>query len=178
MAKRQFTLTEQAVQEFRQVEQTTSDPRELKRLQAVRLYGTGYPVDMIVEMIGCSWRALMDWCQSYQHQGISGLQSHWQGNNALKLSRQQRTDLKEKLHTYRPDQVLPPHMRVHQGQFWTVSDLRIVVQQWYGVVYRSDRSYHGLLHESRFSQQRTESQYRSRPDDRQIAEFEAELEKK
>jgi hypothetical protein len=34
------------------------------------------------------------------------------------------------------------------------------------------------LHESRFSQQQVENQYRSRQDGRVVADFEAELEKK
>jgi transposase len=106
------------------------------------------------------------------------LKSHWQGENALKLSREQRADLKQRLHAYRPDQVIAPDMRVSQGIFWTVSDLRIVVKTWYEVEYRTDDSYRTLLHESGLSYQRTEKVYRSRPDEQTVADFESELEKK
>ncbi len=109
---------------------------------------------------------------------MEGLKSHWQGDNARKLSREQRADLKARLVAYRPDQVLAAEVRIRQGQFWTVSDLKIVVQRWYGVSYRSATSYQTLLHECGLSQQQTESQYRSQPDAQTIADFEAALEKK
>lgn len=59
-----------------------------------------------------------------------------------------------------------------------VSDLRLVVQQWYQVSYRSEDSYLKLLHECGFSYQRAERVYRSRSTEQQIADFEAQLEKK
>jgi transposase len=64
------------------------------------------------------------------------------------------------------------------GQFWTVSDLEVAVQQWYGVSYRSPRSYVTLLHACGFTYQRAEKVYRSRASEHEIADFEAELEKK
>jgi transposase len=178
MAKRTFTLTEQEIKAFQRAENATQDVRELKRLQAVRMYGTGHPVETIQTLAGCSWRALMDWCQAYRARGLVGLKSHWQGENALKLTRAQRADLKARLDRYQPDQVLPPEVRISHGAFWTVSDLKIVVHHWYGVTYQSDTSYRTLLHECRFSQQQTEPLYRSRPNDQIVADFEAELEKK
>ena len=120
----------------------------------------------------------MDWCAAYRTSGVDGLKSKWQGANALKLSREQRSDLKKRLDAYRPDQVIEPELRISQGQFWTVSDLSIVVQRWYAVSYRCRDSYVALLHECRFSQQQTERVYRSQPDARVVADFEAWLEKK
>ena len=175
---RKFELSEEEQARLRYAEEKTKDARTVKRLQSVRLYGSGHEVAVITEVTGCSWRALMDWCRAYRRSGVEGLQSHWQGTNALKLSREQRADLKEKLHSYRPDQVLSSEVRISQGRFWTVSDLKIVVQNWYQVTYRSNTSYQNLLHESRFSQQQVQNQYRSRPDEQVIADFEAWLEKK
>jgi putative transposase len=178
MGKRQFELSEQEVKQLVRAEDTVGNVRELRRLQAVRLYGTGYVVEEVQKLTGCSWRSLMEWCQAYRREGIAGLASRWQGQNAAKLSREQRAELREKVNSYRPDQLLAPDVRISQGQFWTVSDLKWVIQQWYGVTYRSQSSYRILLHESRLSVQRTAKQYRSRPDERRIADFEAELEKK
>jgi transposase len=178
MAKRQFTLTAEEITEFKCTEDRLQDARELKRVQAVRLYGTGQSVAAIRELTGCSWRGLMDWCQAYRQSGLAGLKSKWQGDNALKLSREQRRELKVKLHTYRPDQLLSPQVRISQGAFWTISDLKIVVERWYGVRYQSDTSYRRLLHECGFSQQQSTSHYRSRPNHQAVADFEAELEKK
>ncbi len=178
MAKRQFILTEQDIFKLQRAEDGTQDVRELKRLQAIRLYGSGQAVETIQEVVGCSWRALMDWCRAYRIHGLAGVQSHWQGDNALKLRREQRADLKARLAQYRPDQMLIPEIRVSQGEFWTVSDLKTVIYQWYGVTYQSDTSYRTLLHECGLSQQKTEPQYRSRPNQQAVADFEAELEKK
>jgi transposase len=178
MATRKFILTKPESQELRQVEAQTKNVREMKRLQAVRMYGEGYPTKEIEDVVGCSWRALMEWCRSYRENGISGLMSKYDGQNAAKLTREQRANLKGRLRQYRPDQVIAADIRIEQGQFWTVSDLKIVVKQWYGVSYQSDNSYRNLLHQSGFSLRRPEGRYRSRPDDLTIADFEAELEKK
>ena len=163
---------------FRKAEQETRDAYELKRLQAVRLYGSGVERTTIQELVGCEERSIRKWAQRYGQSGLVGLKSHWQGENALKLSRQQRAELKKRLHEYGPEQVIAADMRVSQGQFWTVSDLQIVVEQWYGVSYTTLDSYRGLLHECGFSYQHTEKVYRSRPDEQTIANFEAGLEKK
>jgi transposase len=93
------------------------------------------------------------------------------------MTGQQRSDLAEKLRQYRPDQVMSAEIRVSHGQFWTISDLKVVVEEWYGVTYQSDTSYRNLLHASRFSLHKPESRYRHRPDDLTVADFEAEVEK-
>ncbi len=178
MAKRQFVLTQQEISELKRAEAQTRKVRELKRLQAVRMYGEGCATREVEEVTGSSWRALMDWARRYRAEGVSGLMSRYEGQNAAKLTRQQRTELSQKLRQYRPDQVIAPEMRMTQAQFWTVSDLRIVVEQWYGVTYHSQNSYRNLLHISQFSLQQPESRYRSRPDDLTVADFEAKLEKK
>jgi hypothetical protein len=53
MAKRKLELTEREIAAFQRAEQETRDERELKRLQAVRLYGTGEAVKTIQKVAGC-----------------------------------------------------------------------------------------------------------------------------
>ena len=178
MGKRQFELTKEEQQAFEQAERQTRDTYELRRLQAVRLYGSGIPTPKIRHILQCSDRRIREWAQKYRQEGLTGLRSHWQGENALKLSREQRADLKQRLHQYRPDQVIAPEVRINQGQFWTVSDLQIVIKAWYEVEYRTLDSYRTLLHECGLSYQHTEKVYRSRPVAQAIADFEAEVEKK
>ena len=96
----------------------------------------------------------------------------------MKLSRDQRANLQKRLQQNQPEQVIAPDKRSSRGPFWTVSDLQIVIKQWYNVTYRSLGSYRRLLHECGLSYQRAEQVYRSRPDAQTIADFEAELEKK
>lgn len=178
MAKRQFQLTDEERQAFEQAEQQTRDAYELRRLQAVRLYGSGVATAEINRVGQCTERRIREWTQKYQQTGFAGLKSQWQGENALKLSRQQRADLRQRVQQYRPDQVIAADVRISRGQFWTVSDLQIVVKAWYEVEYRTNDSYRTLLHECGLSYQHTEKVYRSRPNAQTVADFEAELEKK
>jgi transposase len=178
MAKRQFHLTDEEIRAFEQAEWRTRDAYELRRLQAVRLYGSGVPTDDIKRLVQCSDRRMREWAHKYSQDGLERLKSQWQGDNALKLSREQRADLKQRVHHYQPDQVIAPEVRISHGPFWTVSDLQIVVKLWYAVEYRTGGSYRRLLHECDLSYQHTEQVYRSRPDAQTVADFEAELEKK
>jgi len=178
MANRQFQLSEQELEQFEQAKAKTRDTHELKRLQAVRLYGSGTERGVIESLVGCDERSIRKWAQKYQQAGLEGLKSHWQGENALKLSREQRADLKQRIQQYRPDEVIAAEVRTSRGQFWTVSDLQIVVKAWYEVEYSTNDSYRRLLHECGLSYQRTEKVYRSRPEAQTVADFEAALEKK
>jgi transposase len=177
MAQRRFQLTEDEIRAFRQAEEQTRDVRELKRLQAVRLYGMGEAVDTIQKLVGCGPVSPAQWTMDYRRGGLEGLRSHWQGGNANKLTDEQRQDLFRKLEQYTPEQVIAPQVRSERGVFWTVSDLQIVVERWYGVTYRSPNSYRSLLHASGLSYQKVEKVYRSQPGAVQLADFETELEK-
>lgn len=178
MAKRQFEINDEEYEALEAAERATRNTYELKRMQAVRLYGSGTASESICEMVGCAERTIRAWAKRYQGGGIEGLRIVWNSDNALKLSRAERADLKEKVRQYRPDQVLSSEARMERGSFWTASDLRLAVEQWYAVSYASDDSYVNLLHECGLSYQRAERVYRSQPNAAVIADFEEHLEKK
>lgn len=178
MATSQSQLTEDESRAFRQAEACTRDVRELKRLQAVRLYGMGEAVPAIQKVVGCGPLSPRQWAIRYKRGGLDALQVRWARGNANKLTDEQQADLAEKLKHYTPDQVLEPDIRVARGSFWTVSDVRIGVERWYGVTYRSTRSYRTLLHRCGLSYQKAAKVYRSQPSAARVADFEAELEKK
>jgi transposase len=178
MAKRQFQLNAKEVEQLRQTEQQTRDGHELKRLQAVRLYGTGMSIGQIMDIHNCGESSIREWVQKYQQTGLSALRSTWSTQNASKLTGAQQTDWRTRLHEDRPDQLLPAAVRVSAGQFWTVSDLMVVVEQWYGVTYQDAGSYRNLFKRCGLSYHRAERVYKSRPSEADLAEFEAELEKK
>src|SRR5512136_304835 len=178
MAYRTCELSKEQQQELKAAEQQASKASDLKRLIAVRLYGEGYRTQEIEVIVGCSWRSLKRWCADYQANGLAGVLDQRVGGNRAKLSDEQRVEVTTRLNSYHPDQLLPPTVRIEQGAFWTVSDLRIALDVWYDVTYQSDTSYRRLLHECGFSQQQTERQYRSRPSEEVITEFQARLEKK
>jgi len=173
MAKRQIQLTEAENAQFRQAEAQTRDVHELKRLPAIRLYGSGVRLTAIMDVVGAGESPIRQWAMAYRAHGLDGLRSKWQGSNANKLTPEQRALLKARLHPYRP-----VDLHLSAGQYWTVSDLRVAVEGWFGVVYKDETSYQTLLHTSGFSYQRTAKVYRSQPSAADVAQFEADLEKK
>lgn len=173
MATREFILNEQATRELERAEQTTRDAAELRRVQAIRLYGTGISIKLITQVTQARERTVRRWVKQYQQAGLMGLRERRAGGNNRKLTREQREALRTKLEQYRP-----VDLQVSEGQYWTVSALQVVVEAWYGVVYKDRSRYHSLLHESGFSFQRTAKVYRSQPSAAAVAQFEAELEKK
>jgi transposase len=173
MGKRQLQLTEKENSQFREAEAQTRDVYELKRLQAIRLYGSGIGIAEIQEMVGAGESTIRQWAMAYRAAGLAGLRSKWHGKNANKLRDEEREQIKQRLHQYRP-----VDLHLSTREYWTVSDLRIAVEQWFGVIYRDETSYQILLHKSGFSYQRTTKIYRSRPGEVALANFEAELEKK
>jgi len=178
MNNREFKLSEAEQQAIQQREGETTDVRELRRLQAVRLYGSGQTMSAVVNVVGSSSRTIQRWVQNYQERAIAGLKPNWQGANAKKLSDGQRAEIVQRLQGYQPDQLLSSEVRTSHGQFWTVSDVQVAVKQWYGVTYRTDDSYRALLYEAEFSYQRAEGIYRSKPSQDEVAQFEQTLEKK
>ncbi|HVO69814.1 MAG TPA: helix-turn-helix domain-containing protein [Aggregatilineaceae bacterium] len=178
MAKRAFPLTELQRNELIRAYDQAIAVDVQRRVQAVRLYGDGRSAQEIRESVGCSERSLRRWCTWYEQGGLERLEDQRAGGNNAKLTAEQRATVIERVKTYRPDQLLPADVRISRGEFWTVSDLQIGLQQWYGVTWRSATSYRALLHESRLSIPQVENTYRSRPDDLAVAEFEARLEKK
>jgi transposase len=178
MNNRKFNLNEAEQQALQQRESATGDVRELKRLQAVRLYGSGEAMSAVVKVVGSSSRTIQRWVQAYQEQGIGGVKPRWQGANAKKLSDAQRMEVVQRIQQYPPDQLLSAELRVREGQFWTVSDVQVAVKAWYGVAYRAHDSYRALLYEAQFSYQRAQGVYRSKPGQAEVAAFEEVLEKK
>jgi transposase len=173
MAKRQLQLTKHEIGQLAAAEQSTSDPHARSRYQAMRLYGQGWGMQSIQEITQAGESTIRQWAMRYRAEGIEGLRSKWQGKNASKLTDEQRQQLRERLQEYRP-----VDYQLSGGVYWTVSDLRMAVQQWFGVVYADESSYQTLFHQSGFSYQRTTKVYRSRPSEAALAVFEAELEKK
>jgi transposase len=108
---------------------------------------------------------------------VAGLVDKRVGGNRAKLTPAQLEDLRIRLYIYTPAHLFGPTAATPDGQFWTVEDLQRAVQQWWGVTYRSRSSYHRLLAFCGFSCQRPGRVYKSRSEV-QVAEFEAQLEKK
>jgi transposase len=173
MRTRALRLTETEVAALKQAEQQTQRPNELRWMQAVRLFGSGMAVKQVVEVTGLSERTIQRQAARFREAGVEGLRERHVGGNRALLTNEQRTEIAEKLRQYRP-----VDLHISQHEYWTVSDLAVVVEQWYGVVYKALDGYYDLLRVSGFSLQRRAKVYRHQPSAAALAEFEAGLEKK
>jgi transposase len=176
MAKRQFRLTDDQVQELIAAYDACRDGPTRTRYQAVRLYGTGYRTQEIIDITGCSYSSLMVWCRVYREHGVDALVDKRVGGNRAKLTAEEVEDLNRRLRLYTPGDLFGPTAATSDGQFWTVPDLKQAVQQWYGVSYQSNSSLYRLFDHCGFSYQRPTKAYKSRSATK-IAEFEEQLEK-
>ena len=176
MARRQFQLNQTQVKDLVQAYLGCKDGPTRIRYQAVRLYGTGYPLREVLDITGCSRLTLMDWCRKYGAGGVSALIDHRVGGNRAKLSPEQIAQLKARLHCYTPADLFGATADTANGQFWTIPDLGRAIERWYGVYYQSPRSYLRCFGRCGFSYQRPAKVYQSRKES-QVAEFEAQLEK-
>jgi transposase len=173
MRTRALPLTEREVAALKQAEQQTKRPNELRWMQAVRLYGSGMVVAQVMEITGLSERTIQRQAARYRAEGVGGLRERRVGGNRSLLTDEQRAEVAAKRHQCRP-----VDLKVSQRDYWTVSDLAVVVEQWDGVVYKALDGYYDLLHASGFSRQRSSKVYRHQPSAAALVEFETGLEKK
>jgi transposase len=141
MARRRFQLIQEQVAELTYAYTGCKDGPTRTRYQAVRLYGTGYPVKEVLEITGCSRPTLMEWCRKYRAEGVAALADQRLGGNRARLLPEQVAQLKARLHLYTPADLFGKTAATLEGQFWTVPDLRRAMEQWYGVSYQSPSSY-------------------------------------
>ncbi len=176
MAKRHFLLTSAQTSALHQAYLQTKDGATRSRYQAVRLYGSGYSVAQVMDIMGCSRTSLMDWCRVYRSDGLVALRDGRVGGNRAKLTAEQRQTAHAKLYQYTPRQLFGADAATPSGQFWTIPDLKRAVELWFGVTWSSHSSYLSLLAECGFSYQRTQKVFKSR-NQGQVMAFEEQLEK-
>lgn len=176
MARKRYELTQQQLKELQRGYYQSKDGPTRTRYQAVRLYALGYPVVKIIQITECSRTSLLEWWRNYREQGVQGLEDKRVGGNAAKLNSVQIQELKERLDLYTPYQLFGSEAAVSDGQFWSVTDLKRALEQWYGLSYKSSTTYQRLLSKCGFSYQRPGKVYKSRKES-QVMEFEENLEK-
>ncbi len=176
MRKSAFELSEEQSHELQGAYQQCDDGRTQIRYQAVRLYGSGYPLAEVMQITGCSRTSLLEWCRAYRHYGVAGLVDQRNGGNSAKLSASELERLANQLHQYKPNQLLASGDYQGNGEFWTVSDLAQLLARDYAVRYQSQNSYRTVLKRCGLSCQRPALQYQSRRETK-VMQFEEELEK-
>jgi transposase len=129
-----------------------------------------------MDITGSSRTSLQEWCRLYREQGLVGLLDHRSGGNSRKLTSAQIEAIQQTLHRYTPAQRLGKDACCGDGQFWTVSELKHLIQEEYEVTFQSLASYYPLFRKCGFSSQRPAKQYKSRSEEKAAA-FEEVLEK-
>lgn len=173
MATRQFKLSEEQAAQLEHAFLQEKDGPTRSRYQAVRLYGTGYRLEQVLQITGCSRTSLFDWCRAYRATGPSALLDKREGGNCRKLTPEQILDLRVRLERYRPSDLFGKAAT----RYWSVDALSWAVERWYGVRYKQRASYQQLFKRCGFSYQRPAKVYKSRREE-DVLEFEQRLEKK
>ena len=97
MKHRRFKLNDDELGAIEAREGETREALELRRLQGVRMYGSGMHMKVIEQVTGAARRTVGDWVKAYREQGVEGLKPGWKGGNNRKLSAAQREDLYSRL---------------------------------------------------------------------------------
>ena len=66
MKQRKFNLGSEAIVQFEKREQERREALELRRLQAVRLYGSGTDMAVVQQVSGASRRTIQRWVYNYE----------------------------------------------------------------------------------------------------------------
>jgi len=109
------------------------------KAEAILYASRGVDVSIIAEMVERSEKTIREWLADWQTSRMcSVLTGHAGNQNAAKLTRTQKEDLKAVL-------AQPPSRSGIDAEFWDVPALRDVVKIWFDVEYESDSSYQLLL---------------------------------
>jgi transposase len=176
MARQRFSLTDDQVQELTTAYATAKVGRVRTRYQAVRLYGTGYPMEEVKDITGCSRTSVLAGCRAYRATGVIGLIDQRKGGNRATLTASQLQALRRRVQTYTPAAVFGAATACTHGRYWTVDALERAIERWYQVRYHGRGSYHRLFARCGFSYQRPAQIYTSRSEHAGAA-FEEALEK-
>jgi transposase len=130
MPERQFELTEEQVAALWRAYDEGTEGDTKTRYQAVRLYGTDYPLPTILEVTGCTISGLRTWVRVYRTAGLEGLADHRVGGNSAKLTPDQRPEVEARLQPFTPQPILGPQAHSARGQFWTVEDVQEALRRW------------------------------------------------
>jgi len=116
MKTRSFRLTEIESAALKQAEQQTKRPSELRRMQAVRLYGSGTDTAQISDITGMSERSMQRMAACFREQGIARLHDQRRGGNRSLLTEAARREIANKLHTLSPGRPAPQPARILDGE--------------------------------------------------------------
>lgn len=109
------------------------------KAEAILYSSKGVSVEIISELVDRSQRTVSEWLSDWNYYRLNSVVTEHAGNqNAAKLTREQKEDLKSVLKS-------PPSESGISADFWDVPALEDVVKTRFGVEYESDSSYQLLM---------------------------------
>lgn len=115
-----------------------------ERAQALFSLHHGFSIYEVSKFLLRSENTIRSWAKGYYIEGISSIFTHYKGDNAAKLTKEQKQELKKVLSQPPSDYGIP-------ASFWDVSNLRSYIQAEFGVEYESDESYRLIFKLHNFS---------------------------
>ncbi len=142
------------------------------KCQALLMRSKGMKLNDIGDVVSRDRKTVSGWIADFnEHRMASIFTGHQDNENAGKLTKEQRKEIKETLQKPPSDQSIPQ-------KFWDVPSLKKYVEAKFGVVYESDQSYHFLLKFSNLSFKYPDTFDRRRNDEQtevRIAEIRKEI---
>jgi transposase len=126
--------------------------REKVRFQALWLLTQGYSRAAVTTIVAKSKGSLGNWVTAFHQHGLDGLKNKPSPKNHRLLTDQQKDQVKRLITTQTPADVGYP------GSFWTTRAVNLLVNDTFGVGYRSPESCRRLLIRSGFSYHKPEKQ--------------------
>lgn len=138
-------LTEEEKDLLRRHNRTS--PLVLVRLKAQTVLMRHHEIKLaeISDVIGRSEHRISSWIKDWDEKRMASIfTGHSQNENASKLTKEQKEEIKKVLSKPPSDQTIPK-------SFWDVPSLKRYIEATFGVVYESTQSYHFLLRFSNLS---------------------------
>lgn len=116
-----------------------------ERAQAILAFGQGIPSSELSIVIRRNEKTIRQWIKEFHRSRIASIFSHYKGDNAAKLTREQKGQLRAVLAKVPSDYGIP-------SKFWDISSLKTYIKAEFGVEYESSESYRliFLLHNYSF----------------------------
>ena len=115
-----------------------------ERAQAILSYDRDIRIYQISVVLVRSEKTIREWIKEFLKERIASIFPHYEGENAAKLTREQKQQIKEVL-AQKPSKYGIPK------EFWDVSSLRSYISAMFGVEYASDESYRLIFQLHRYT---------------------------
>lgn len=134
---------------------SSKSAKEQTRIQSIRLLTKGYSHTEVIEITRLSEGSLKKLIAAYRRDGIAGLRLQPHPKNNAALTDRQKKAIKKMLTTKEK----PSDADVKVGgdeDYWSISTLRLLIKQRFGIVYKQKDSYRRLLQYCGYTYQRVE----------------------